>query len=72
MVIGCYLVVIQREASGYRLGWIDFDLSCSTLCLALSGLMGYWQKWQSRLARWDNIPNQSQPNSVANLMLPSV
>ena len=49
---------IQRSRS-YRvthlqanLGWVDFDLGCSTLCLVLPGLMGNWQNWLSRLARW--------------------
>ena len=30
-----------------NLGWVDFDLVCSPLCLALPGLMGNWQKWLS-------------------------
>ena len=68
----CILFYIQWGASVYRLGWVDFDLSCSTLCLVLLGLMGNWQKWLSRLARWWNIPHQIQPNPVANLTLPSV
>ena len=45
-----------------NLGWVDFDLCCSTLCLGLPGLMGNWQKWLSMCARWCNIQNQSQPN----------
>ena len=45
-----------------NLGWVDFDLGCSTLCLVLPGLMGNWQSWLSSWARWGNIPNQSQPN----------
>ena len=31
------------------LGWVDFDLCCSTLCQVLSGLLLNWQK---RLSRW--------------------
>ena len=53
-------------------GLVRLWFCCSTLCLVLPGLMGNWQKWQSRLARWGNIPNQSQPNPVANLTHPSV
>ena len=45
-------------------GWVDFDLGCSILCLVLPGLMGKWQKWLSRWARWCNIPNQSLPYPV--------
>ena len=51
---------------------VDLDLSCSTLCLVLTGLMGNRQKWLSRLARWGNIPKQSQPNPFANVTHPSV
>ena len=31
------------------LGWVDFDLCCSTICLVL---VGNWQKWLSRWAGW--------------------
>ena len=54
------------------LGWVYFDLCCSALCLVLPWLMGNWQKWLSRLASSGNIPNQSQPNPVVTLTLPSV
>ena len=42
------------------LGWLYFF--CSTFCLVLPGMMGNWQKYLSRWARWGNISNQSQPN----------
>ena len=45
-----------------NLGCVDFDFGCSTLSLALPGLMGNWQNWLSNWARWWTIPNQSQPN----------
>ena len=45
-----------------NLGWVDFDVGCSTLCLVLPGLMGNCQNWLSSWARWWNIPNQSQLN----------
>ena len=47
---------LQRGASGQRLGWVDLVLSSSTLCLALPGLMGNWQKLE-RLERWENTQN---------------
>ena len=47
-----------------NLGWVDFDLCCSTLFLVLPGLMGNWQKWRSRWARWWNISNQVNPTQV--------
>ena len=53
---------IQGNPSPGNLGWVDFDFSCSTLCLVLLGLTGNWQNWLSSLARWWNIPNQSQHN----------
>ena len=31
---------------GY-LGWVDFDIGCSTICLILLGVMGSWQNWLS-------------------------
>ena len=40
-----------------NLGWVDIDLSCSTLCPVQPGLMGNWQKWLSKRARRWNIPN---------------
>ena len=54
-----------RLATG--LGWLWFVQFHS-----LPGMMGNGQKWLSSFARWGNIPNQSQPNQVANLTLHSV
>ena len=47
------------------LGWIDLDLGSSP---------GWWAAFvpSCTQARWWNMPNLSQPNPVANLMLPSV
>ena len=49
----------QRAGLG---SWVDFDFASYTFCEVLIGLMGNWQKWLSRWARWWNITDQSQLN----------
>ena len=39
------------------LGWVDFDLGSSPICLFWLRQMGFRQKWLSSLARWWNIAN---------------
>ena len=34
------------------LGWVDFDLSSSTVCLILLRQMRFWQNWLSNRAIW--------------------
>ena len=46
-----------------NLGWVDLDFDCSTVCLILLQLVGIWPEAAEQLARWWNIPNQSQPNT---------
>ena len=58
-------ICILHKPTGWSIcldSWVDNDFGCSTLCLVLPGLMGSWQKWLSRWARWWNIPNPTQPN----------
>ena len=61
--LNCKLSVVYRVTHLLaNMGWVGLDFGCSTLCLVLPGLMGYWQNWLSSWARCLNIPNQSQPN----------
>ena len=50
------------------LGWVEFDISCSTVCPVLLGLMGIWQKWLgSWVSRW-NIEFKVKPTQVSEQM----
>ena len=35
-----------------HLDWVHYNLYCSTFCQVLPVLMGNWQKWLSKWARW--------------------
>ena len=37
------------------MGWVDFDLGNSTVCLVLLGQMEIWQNWLGSWARRWNI-----------------
>ena len=47
-----------------RLGWVDFDLGCSTACQILPGLWGIRQKWPAEWATLWNIQVQVNPNQM--------
>ena len=49
---------LQGVPCAHRLGFVDLDLECSTVCLTLLGLMGIWQK---RLGSWARRWNQISP-----------
>ena len=51
--------ILQCVPSARRLGFFDLDFECSTVCLALLGLMEIWQK---QLGKMVKHRNQSQPN----------
>ena len=38
------IMTIQGVPSELRLGFVDLDFECSTVCPTLLGLMGIWQK----------------------------
>ena len=61
--------LVQRRASGLRLGWVDFDLGYSPTCSAASA---NFPLAQAEIGRGWNRKNQCQPKPVANLTLPSV
>ena len=56
---------IQGVPSARRLGWVDINFECSTVCLILPGLVGIWQK---HLGKMVEHPNQSQPTQVNERM----
>ena len=43
---------IQGVPSELRLGFVDLDFECSTVCPILPGRMGIWQKRLGSWARW--------------------
>ena len=45
---------VQGLPSELRLGFVDLDYGCSTVCSTLLGLMGIWQKRLGSWARWWN------------------
>ena len=44
------------------LGWVDYDLGHSVVCLVLHDQMWIWQNRLGNWAKWWNIPNPSQRN----------
>ena len=50
---------LQGVPCARRLGFVDLDFECSTVCPTLLGLMGIWQK---RLGKMVEQRNQSQSN----------
>ena len=55
-----------------NLGWVDFDFGCSTLCLVLPGLMGYWQNWLSSWEEGGTSQIKVNPTEVRQEMNPPV
>ena len=47
-----------------RLGVVDLDFVCSTVCQTLLGLMGIWQKRLGSWSRWWNTEIQVNPTQV--------
>ena len=43
-IMGERVTKIQGDSSARRLGFVDLDFECSTVCPTLLGLMGTWQK----------------------------
>ena len=56
---------VQGVPSELRLGFVDLDFECSTVCPALLGLMGIWQKQLGSLARWWNTQIKVNPTQVS-------
>ena len=40
---------LQGVPCARRLGFVDLDFECSTVCPTLLGLMGIWQKWLGKM-----------------------
>ena len=57
--VACDIDIVQGVPSEQRLGFVDLDFECSTVCPTLLGPMGIWQK---RLGKMVEHRNQSQPN----------
>ena len=57
--------VLQGVPSELRLGFVDLDFECSTVCPTLLWLMGIWQKRLGRLARWWNTDIKVSPTQVS-------
>ena len=45
----CPFYSVQGVPSELRLGFVDLDFKCSTVCPTMLGLMGIWQKQLARL-----------------------
>ena len=60
-----YLLALQGVPSERRLGFVDFDFECSTVCPTLLGLMGIWQKRLGSWARWWNTEIKVNPTQVS-------
>ena len=56
-------LALQGVPSGDRLGFIDSNFDCSTVCPTVPRLVGIWQKWHGSWAKWWNTQmkvNQTQ------------
>ena len=67
------VVLLQRELScrklqgvpcARRLGFVDLDFKCSTVCPTLLGLMEIWQMQLCSWARWWNTEIKFNPTQV--------
>ena len=59
---------VQGDSSARGLGWVDLNFECFTVCAVLPGLMGIWQKWLDRWARWWNTQIKVNPTQVHGQM----
>ena len=67
------MYTLQGVPSELRLGFVDLDYECSTVCPTLLGLMGIWQKRLGSLPRWWNTDIKVNPTQVsAHLGHPAV
>ena len=57
--------LIQGVLRELRLGFVDLDFECSTVCPTLLGLMGIWQKRLVSWARWWNTEIKVNPTQVS-------
>ena len=55
---------MQGVPSELRLGFVDLDFECSTVCRTLLGLMGIWQKQLGSWATWWNTEIKVIPTQV--------
>ena len=55
---------VQGVPSELRLGFVDLNIECSTVCPTLLGLMGIWQKRLGSWARWWNTEMKGNPTQV--------
>ena len=57
-----------RHAQGVpcprKLGFVDLNFECSTVCPTLLGLLGIWQKRLGSWARWWNREIKVNPTQV--------
>ena len=58
------LISLQGVQSELRLGFVDLNFECSTVCPILLGLMGIWQKRLGSWARWWNTEIKVNPTQV--------
>ena len=58
---------IQGVPSELRLGFVDLDFECSTVCPTLPGLMGIWQKRLGSWERWWDTEIKVNPTQVSAL-----
>ena len=52
---------VQGVPSELRLGFVDLDFQCSTVCPTLLGVMGIWQKRLGSWTRWWNTEIKVNP-----------
>ena len=48
------LFTLQGVSSELRLGFVDLDFECSTVCLTQPGLKIIWQKWLGKMVEHRN------------------
>ena len=60
---------VQGVPSELRMGFVDLNFDCSSICLTLLGLMGIWQKWLVSWARWWNTEIKVNPTQVYEHMV---
>ena len=50
-----YMCKLQGVRSACRLGYVDLDFECCTVCPILPGLMGIWQKQLGKMVEHQNL-----------------
>ena len=55
---------MQGVPCARRLGFVDLDFECSTVCTTLLGLMVIWQRWLCSWTKWWNTEIKVSPSQV--------